>query len=215
MNPTGTQPTGTQPTGTQASGTQTRPYDMRKRASSAAETGRRILQATEDLFMEGPLADLTLNAVAERAGVTVQTVIRRFRDRTGLINATAEYTSGRVVSQRDAAPAGDVRAAVENLVEHYETTGTLALKMLAEESASPVMAEITEGGRRYHRQWCERVFAPFLQGLNEPDRTRRLAQFVALCDVYTWKLLRLDAGLSRDQVTLSLLEMLEPFTRRH
>ncbi|WP_416417327.1 TetR/AcrR family transcriptional regulator [Paenarthrobacter aromaticivorans] len=194
------------------SGTESRSYNMSKRASSAAETGRRILQATEDLFMEGPLSDLTLNAVAERAGVTVQTVIRRFRDRLGLINATAEFASARVMAQRDAAPAGDVRAAVENLIEHYETTGALALKLLAEESSSPVLAEIVKGGRQLHRQWCERVFDPFLR--NEPDRDRRLAQFVALCDVYTWKLLRHDAGLGRDQVTLSLLEMLEPFTRR-
>lgn len=194
------------------SGTESRSYNMSKRASSAAETGRRILQATEDLFMEGPLSDLTLNAVAERAGVTVQTVIRRFRDRLGLINATAEFASARVMAQRDAAPAGDVRAAVENLIEHYETTGALALKLLTEESSSPVLAEIVKGGRQLHRQWCERVFDPFLR--NEPDRDRRLAQFVALCDVYTWKLLRHDAGLGRDQVTLSLLEMLEPFTRR-
>ena len=197
-----------------SSGTQSRSYDMSKRASSAAETGRRILQATLDLFMEGPLAGVTLAAVAERAGVTVQTVIRRFGDRTALINATAEYSAANVASQRDAAPAGDVRAAVGNLLAHYETTAALALKLLAEEDASPVLARITEGGRQYHRQWCARVFAPFLEELHGADRDRRLAQFVALCDVYTWKLLRLDAGLSRDQVCVSLLEMLEPFTRR-
>ncbi|MEE2568174.1 TetR/AcrR family transcriptional regulator [Pseudarthrobacter sp. J64] len=189
-----------------------RSYDMSNRASSAAETGRRILQATEDLFMAGPLGDVTLSAVAERAGVTVQTVIRRFGDRQGLINATAEFTSARVMTQRGAAPAGDVAAAVENLVEHYETTGALALKLLAEEHSSPVLAEITEGGRQLHRQWCERVFGPFLP--DGQERSRRLAQFVAVCDVYTWKLLRLDSALSRHQVTRSLLEMLEPFTRR-
>jgi AcrR family transcriptional regulator len=197
-----------------SNGTQSRSYDMSKRASSAAETGRRILQATLDLFMEGPLANVTLAAVAERADVTVQTVIRRFGDRVGLINATAEYSSANVASQRDAAPIGDVPAVVENLVEHYEIFGALALKLLSEEDASPVMAEITEAGRQYHRQWCARVFAPFLEDLPRPDGDRRLAQLVALCDVYTWKLLRLDSGLSRDQVTLSLLEMLEPFTRR-
>jgi AcrR family transcriptional regulator len=203
-------------------GATTRSYDGRKRASAAAETRRRILQATEDLFMEGPLADITLNAGAGRAGVTVQTVIRHFRERRGLVKATAEYASARVMAQRDAAPPGDVPATVDNLLEHYETTGALALKILAEEHTSPGMADITEVGRRLHRQWCERVFAPFLTDeflaggfvAGGPDRNRRLAQFVALCDVYTWKLLRLDAGLSRDQVALSLLEMLEPFTRR-
>jgi AcrR family transcriptional regulator len=195
----------------------TRAYHSRSRTASAEETGRRILQATLDLFLAGPLADVTLNAVAARAGVAVQTVIRRFDDRMGLIHSTAEFAAAEVARQRGAAPAGDVPAAVDNLVEHYETTGALALKMLAEEETSPVLAEITEGGRRLHRQWCERVFAPFLTDDYLPDgveRKRRLAQFVAVCDVYTWKLLRLDAGLGKDQVALSLLEMLEPFTRR-
>lgn len=195
----------------------TRAYSSPKRASSAAETGRRILQATLDLFMEGPLADVTLNAVADRAGVTVQTVIRRFGDRTGLIHATAEFASTEVAAQRGAAPAGDVPAAVDNLVAHYESTGALALKLLSEEETTPVLAEITAGGRRLHREWCGRVFAPFLADDYLPagvEQERRLAQFVAVCDVYTWKLLRLDAGLGKDQVALSLLEMLEPFTRR-
>ncbi|MFJ5860874.1 TetR/AcrR family transcriptional regulator [Pseudarthrobacter sp. NPDC092439] len=199
-------------------GTHTRPYDSPKRAAAAAETGRRILQATEDLFLEGPLADVTLNAVAARAGVTVQTVIRRFGDRMGLIHATADAAAARVAGQRNAARPGDVRAAVGNLLEHYETTGALALKMLAEEGTSPVMAEITAAGRQFHWQWCERVFEPYLSEslfADKAARHRRLAQFVALCDVYTWKLLRLDAGLSRDQVATSLLEMLGPFIRRH
>jgi len=196
-------------------GAGTRPYSSPKRATSAQETGRRILQATEDLFMEGPLADVTLGAVAARAGVTVQTIIRRFGDRAGLIDASAKAATARVDNQRSAVPPGDVPAAVDNLLEHYETTGALALKLLAEEHTSPVLAEITGGARRLHREWCRRVFAPFLDPLKgSPDHDRRLAQFVALCDVYTWKLLRLDAGLSRGQVARSLLEMLEPFTRR-
>jgi AcrR family transcriptional regulator len=194
-----------------------RRYDNRKRASNAADTGRRILEATRELFMERPLSEITLIAVADRAGVTVQTVIRRFGDRSGLIDATVEHTAAQVMAQRDAAPAGNVPGAIENLLEHYETTGALALKMLSEEGTSAAVADMTETGRRLHRLWCERVFAPFLEDDFLPDgadRGRRLAQFVALCDVYTWKLLRLDAGLTRDQVALSLIEMLEPFTRR-
>lgn len=193
----------------------TRVYNSRNRAAAAAATGRRILQATLDLFLEGPLADVTLAAVAGRAGVTVQTVVRRFGDRMGLIHATAEFASAEAAAQRGAAPPGDVAAAVDNLLEHYETTGALALKILAEEETSAVLASITAAGRDLHRQWCERVFGPFLEPLKgTPDHDRRLAQFVAICDVYTWKLLRLDAGLSSDHVALSLIEMLEPFTRR-
>ena len=42
------------------------------------------------------------------------------------------------------------------------------------------------------------------------DRRRRLAQLVSICDVYTWKLLRKDAGLSRRQTELALIELLQP-----
>src|SRR5262249_52553150 len=43
-------------------------------------------------------------------------------------------------------------------------------------------------------------------------RQRRLAQLVAVCDVYTWKLLRRDAGLSRQQTELALAELLNPLS---
>ena len=49
-------------------------------------------------------------------------------------------------------------------------------------------------GRAVHREWCARVFAPALTGQTGAARQRRLAQLTAVCDVHTWKLLRLDAG---------------------
>ncbi|MEA2331317.1 MAG: hypothetical protein QOH58_1455, partial [Thermoleophilaceae bacterium] len=49
-----------------------------------------------------------------------------------------------------------------------------------------------------------------LEGRVGVERDRRLAQLVAVCDVYTWKLLRRGAGLSRRQTELALAELLEP-----
>jgi AcrR family transcriptional regulator len=189
-----------------------RSYVMTERARTTAETGERILDATVELFVEMPYAQLTLAAVAERSGVTVQTLIRRFGDKEGLVAAAAGRAAAAVGAQRDAAPVGDVEAAVDNLVEHYEQAGRVALRLLAEEESSPTIAEVTAGGRRLHREWCARVFGPALEGLAGVDRDRRLAQLVAVCDVHTWKLLRHDAGLSRRQVTIALLELLEPLT---
>jgi hypothetical protein len=54
------------------------------------------------------------------------------------------------------------------------------------------------------------VFAQTLRRLTGVARERRLAQLVAVCDVYTWKLLRLDAGLSRRQTQLAIHELLGP-----
>ena len=110
------------------------------------------------------------------------------------------------------APEHDVPAIVETLLDHYEAAGDLALRLLAEEGNSAQIAAITREGRGYHRDWCARVFAPALDGLTGVTHERRLAQLVAVCDVYTWKLLHRDAGLSRHQVTIGLRELLEPLT---
>jgi hypothetical protein len=47
-----------------------------------------------------------------------------------------------------------------------------------------------------------------LDGLAKPDRELRLAQLVAICDVYTWKLLRRDQRLSRERTGRALVEMI-------
>jgi AcrR family transcriptional regulator len=187
-----------------------RQYRMVGRAQSAAATGERILDAAVEVFWELPSEHVSLDEVARRADVTVQTVIRRFGGRDGLFAAAAEREVERVRRQRDRAPAGDAAAAVRVLVDHYEAMGDRVLKLLSEEERVPRLRELADQGRAYHRDWCARVFASALGSNAGADRRRRLAQLVAICDVYTWKLLRRDAGLSRGQTELALAELLEP-----
>ena len=84
--------------------------------------------------------------------------------------------------------------------------------MLAAEHHRPLVAEVAANGRRLHQAWCARVFASTLRPLTGVTRERRLAQLMAICDVATWKVLRRDRGLSRRQVELALLELLQPLT---
>lgn len=190
----------------------TRPYVMRERARATARTRDRILRSGVTLFAELPYAQLTLAKVAAHAGVSVQTVIRHFRDKDGLIAECARSVEAEVRAQRGQAPVGDPAGIVANLVEHYEAFGAVALRLLAEEETSPSIAELAETGRALHREWCLQVFEPFLPEDGE-ERTRRLAQLVAICDVHTWKLLR-DNGLDPAGTRTALLEMLEPLTTR-
>jgi AcrR family transcriptional regulator len=186
---------------------------MVARAQAAARTGERILDAAVEVFFEEPTASISLEEVARRAGVTVQTLIRRFGGRDGLLAAAAERESDRVREEREV-PAGDIDAAVHALVEHYERSGEVVLRMLTEEVRSEALRAIVDRGRRMHREWCEAVFAPALVGLGASERARRLAQLVAICDVYTWMLLRRQSGLSRKQTELALGELLKPLTER-
>jgi AcrR family transcriptional regulator len=190
--------------------TSRRPYQMVARAESAAATRERILDVAVEVFWELPGEPVSLNEVARRAEVSVQTVIRRFGGRDGLFAAAAEREIERTRGQRDLAPVGDVRGAVRVLVEHYEVWGDRVALLLAEEQRSPELREIAERGRVLHREWCSRVFAPTLKALAGANRRRRLAQLVAICDFYTWKLLRRDAQLGRRQTEIALVELLEP-----
>lgn len=187
-----------------------RPYRMLARARAAAATAERILDATIEVFWEVPTDQISLDEVARRAGVTVQTVIRRFGGREGLFAAAGEREAERVRQQRDEAPVGDVPAAVRVLVDHYEAMGERVLRLLAEEDRVPGLRPVADRGRALHREWCERVFGPGLRNPDQGQHERRLAQVVAVCDVYTWMLLRRQAGLSRSQTELALVELLEP-----
>lgn len=48
--------------------------------------------------------------------------------------------------------------------------------------------------------------------LSGAERTRRLAQLIAICDVRSWEVLRLRCGLSRHQIRIVLRETLQPLT---
>jgi AcrR family transcriptional regulator len=183
---------------------------MQARAEAAQATADRILDAAIETFWEKPTDQISLDEVAGRAGVSVQTVIRRFGGKDGLMGAAAERSSQQVARQRDEAPAGDVRGAVRVLVAHYEEMGDRVLNMLAEEQRVPGLRAIADRGREMHRDWCARVFEPALERLRGADRERRLAQLVAVCDVQTWKLLRHDSRLTRRQTEAALVELLQP-----
>src|SRR3712207_8050354 len=81
-----------------------RRYRMRVRAEAAAETGRRILEAVIELHRERFFDEVSLEDIAERAGVTVRTVIRRFGSKERLIEAAAEEGTRQVTHQRYQAP---------------------------------------------------------------------------------------------------------------
>jgi AcrR family transcriptional regulator len=186
-----------------------RPYRMDARARSAEETGQRILDAAVAEFWDRPSAELSLENVAVRAGVSVRTVIRRFGGKEALLAAAVQREMHRTSVERET-PVGDLEAAVRVLVAHYERIGDKVLKMLAEEHGVDALRPIADQGRRLHRDWCRAVFSPALSGLSAQDRRRRLAQCVAVCDVHTWKLLRRQQGLSRRQTEIALIELLTP-----
>jgi AcrR family transcriptional regulator len=189
-----------------------RPYRMGARARTTEATRVRILDATETAFEELPFDAITLAAVAARAGVSVQTVLRHFETRDKLLMASLLHAGSKIPPDRQAVPVGDLDEIVKVVVQHFEQFGDRILRLLAEEDREPAARQLTDLGRAFHREWCKQAFAPVLENMSGATRERRIAQFVAATDVYVWKLLRYDQGLSRRQAALAIRELLEPLT---
>lgn len=190
-----------------------RGYTLGVRAVGVEETSTRILQAAAAEFWLAPSPDIRLDSVAERAGVSVQTVLRHFGSKQDLLVRAAEWQAARVRDSRDPAAVTDAASAARQLVGHYEEVGDGVLRLLAEEDRDPGLGPLLEQGRGFHRQWCETAFAAALDGLPAAQRRRRLAQLVAVCDVYTWKLLRRQSALSRTATQVALAELLTPLLK--
>jgi AcrR family transcriptional regulator len=182
---------------------------MVARAKATEATRERILDATERLFLDSASDRFSLEDVAAGAGTTVQTVLRHFGSKDSLLAASSDRAMQEVRRERMSAPVGDVRGAVENLVEHYEQRGDGVIRWLAEEERNPFLHEIVERGRELHREWAASTFAPQLESFRGDARRRRMAQLVAVTDVYVWKLLRRDMRLSRTETERAIAELLE------
>lgn len=86
------------------------PYKEPQQARSAA-TLARVLHAAEEIASSGGLEEMTMTGVAERAGVSVGTIYRRFEDKEQLINALTE----RMLDRREEYVAEQLRKAEPSL----------------------------------------------------------------------------------------------------
>ncbi len=187
----------------------TRTYRMATRTAAASLTRERILQSACDAFMRGWYDDVTLRDVATDAGVALQTLVNHFGSKEALFGAAAERISDTISTLRSTVAVGDVDGAATTLVDDYDQTGDFTLRTLAVEERVAVVRPLLAVGRRGHQEWVEHVFAAALLGLRGVDRTRRVAQLVVATDVFTWKLLRRDKELSRDQTITAIRELVE------
>jgi AcrR family transcriptional regulator len=183
-----------------------RAYRQTVRALATEQTGARILDAFERRLREGWYDPVTLDEVARDAAVTVQTVIRRFGGKDGLLEAAWRRLEEEI-RERRRAPAGDVRSAVRAIVQDYEHVGDLVIRALAQEERHPAFKAANDIGRAHHRGWIEEAFAAWLTGLPREARQRRVDALVAATDLYLWKLVRRHMGRSARHVEAVMLDL--------
>jgi AcrR family transcriptional regulator len=189
-----------------------RQYRMKVRARRSEATTERIREVALERFLSRSYDEVTLVEVAEAAEVTVPTLIAHFGRKEDLFAAVLEDWGGRMVESRDEAPVGDHASAIRNLLDHYDTEGDRILHLLGEEDRFPAVRAMTDEGRKFHREWVERVFEPSLRSLRGADREQLVTQLIVTTDLLAWKLMRLDMKLSRRRTEAAIVQMVDALT---
>lgn len=104
---------------------------MRRTKEQAAETGRQILKAAEELFLDQGYDNVSLEAIAAAAGVTRGAVHWHFKNKQGLLLALQE----------------EAQAPFRELAEHVGDATGPALLALFDKAISDMFAEL-EGDPR-------------------------------------------------------------------
>src|SRR3954465_11845407 len=112
--------------------TKTRRHEMRDPVATTHATRDAIMAAAMSAVVAERSLAVTLGSVADRAGVTVKTVLRHFGSREALMDAAGARMLADIVAERGV-PTGEPARALAVLIEHYEDRGEMVLGLLAEE----------------------------------------------------------------------------------
>lgn len=189
--------------------TETRSYSMEKRTESANLTEKKILKGLFDTWLENSLHDITLDKVAQRSGVTVRTILRKFGSKEGLFDAALKGDIGEMASRKNRTEAGNLESIMDTLMEEYEATGKAGIRTLALEHELTQAAELIAKGRRVHWAWCARVFAPYMIGLDAENQHQMVGALYVETDINCWKLLRIDFSFSEAETRQIMLTKLK------
>jgi AcrR family transcriptional regulator len=186
---------------------------MGARAEAAERTVNRIHDAAISLFRSRPFQEVTLQAVADASGVTLQTILRRFGSKENLFTSAGAAYAETVMQQRTIEQPADIASVVHTLVASYEETGDLNWRGVTQEDRFPLVKERFDDARRRHRRWVETGFADAIGRARGAERTRRILLLLAATDFYVWKLYRRDLGLSRKDATARMIDLVTALAR--
>jgi AcrR family transcriptional regulator len=125
----------------------TRAYDNSRRTDAARQTRRAVVAAARDIFIDLGYPATTLTAIAERAGVSVQTVYAQFGNKITVLKEVVDYT---IAGDDEPTPVAD-REWVHQILSEPDPRTKLAMH------ARGVTAIMK---RSYRLDWVLRTAAP-------------------------------------------------------
>jgi AcrR family transcriptional regulator len=132
-----------------------RTYELKRRAERQEETRRRIVAAAVELHTTLGPSRTTVQAIAEKAGVTRPTVYAHFPDARSLFEACSAHVRATIpppdptVWHSIADPSERLETALRELYRYYERLESLLENVQRDAAAMPLVAEMNAYRARY------------------------------------------------------------------
>lgn len=193
----------------------TRTYDSSNRKVQAEARRVRILKCAADLLANSSDDEFRLEDVAQAADVSVQTILRAFGSKDGLMVATLESVAPDAIdlSVFNNIQVKDLDQLIITMFKVYEKIGDLVIHALAHEHRSPEFQKSLDVGREFHKGWVSDAFAVHIKRRPPNERATLFHALLAATDIYIWKVLRRDEVLSFeasvDTVVITLKSLIQ------
>jgi AcrR family transcriptional regulator len=184
----------------------------------AAQTRAEILDAAHALILEHGYNNTSIAAIAEHAGVAIQTIYSRLGSKAEILRALIDRVDEQAGLHEHLPLIFDAQTQREAL-KHYarlqrnfqDRCGATIRAMIAAAGSDPNIAEIAAEGRRRHRAGARRIIehVATLGPLRDRLELNDAAALVAgVTTPESWQELVEHAGLDWDQAEAALLDLL-------
>ncbi|MFB6340195.1 TetR/AcrR family transcriptional regulator [Saccharicrinis sp. FJH62] len=192
-----------------------RSYNNTRRAKEAGNTKNKIIKTVGLLWTKHSLKDITLEMIAKESGVTIRTILRKFGSKEMLLEECVSLDAPDIMHGRETVIVGDVDQTLQTLLSNYESMGEAAVRTINLEPELDIARKIGEEGRKKHREWCARMFAPYLPKPDTSHYETDLTAFIACTEIYLWKLMRKDLKMGEEQTLAVFKKMVEGLISLH
>jgi AcrR family transcriptional regulator len=179
-----------------------RKYDTHRRQAATAVTRLQILEAVRSILgSTRDLADFSMEAVAEKAGVARMTVYYQFHSRAALLDAVADYMAERGGMQQlrevfmEPDPERALRKLVGTFVRFWASDRIAMRRLRALGVISPTVYGGPRGRDDWRREAVSNLIAKFdrgVRGVSRPIRRAQIDLLNALTSFETFDLLCVD-----------------------
>lgn len=169
-----------------------------------------MIEAVFALIERGSFGEVTLQGVADEAGVSLKTVVRHFGSKEELLRQAMDEARG-VEEDSRSVPVGDLEEVCRALAERYELMAEQIYRMGDVELTYQWLADWVQMARTSHLNWLAEAFDPWLP-TEGPEREDRLMCLFSATEIRSWWAIRQRFGYSPERARAVMLRQLGALT---